>query len=168
MTHTTPLVIAFVLIALVAVALVSRKKTAGANTTRAKPLMTKREQSMYWRLRETFPESVVLAQVAFAALITSAREHRNRYDRKIADFVLCDPSLNVKVVIELDDASHKGRDEQDATRDALLTSAGYTTLRFANVPDVAELRARLATFGTQDVPATSQKQRTAPPVAKSP
>ncbi len=105
--------------------------------------MTKREQAMYWRLRQTFPDSVVLAQVAFSALITSEFKHRNMYDRKTADFVLCDPSLQVLAVIELDDASHKGREAKDAARAALLTSAGYTLLRFANVPDAAELRAQL-------------------------
>jgi very-short-patch-repair endonuclease len=85
---------------------------------------------MYWRLRETFPDLVVLAQVAFSALITSRREDRNRYDRKTADFVLCDRALVVVAVIELDDASHAGREGPDKARAALLESAGYRVLRF--------------------------------------
>jgi len=121
------------------------KRTSGLRNvpTRAKPLMTKREQAMYWRLKETFPAAIVLAQVAFPAIITSAFKHRNRYDRKIADFVVCDPSMRVLVVIELDDASHKGREAQDAARTSLLSAAGYKVLRFANVPDQDELKAQV-------------------------
>lgn len=116
-------------------------RAAGGVALKARPLMTEREQAMYWRLKETFPASVVLAQVAFSALVTSAREHRNRFDRKVADFVLCDPSMKVQVVIELDDASHKGRERRDAAREKLLARAGYKLLRFANVPDQGDLRA---------------------------
>ena len=38
---------------------------------RAKRPLTEREQSMFLRLSSTFPEHVVLSQVAFSALITS-------------------------------------------------------------------------------------------------
>ena len=71
---------------------------------------------MYWRLKEAFPATVILAQVAFAALITSPLKHRNRYDRKIADFVVCDPSMRVNVIIELDEPPIKG--ERCTTRHA--------------------------------------------------
>ncbi len=131
------------LLALAAIAAQRLKRDArrGAIVMRPKPLLTDREQAMFWRLKQTFPESVVLAQVAFSALITSEFEHRNLFDRKIADFVLCDPSMKAQVVIELDDASHKGRSRRDAAREKLLTSAGYRVLRFANVPDQDDLRA---------------------------
>jgi very-short-patch-repair endonuclease len=159
---------ALVILAAVAVATaIKRRQTSAATPTRRKALMTKREQAMYWRLRETFPNAIVLAQVAFSALITSEFKHRNRYNKKVADFVLCDPSFSVKAVIELDDASHKGREHHDAERERLLSSAGYTTLRFANVPDASDLRARIPiTAPTPEPPAP--KTRIAPPVAKSP
>jgi very-short-patch-repair endonuclease len=84
--------------------------------TKAKALMTKREQAMYWRLKGTFPAVLIFAQVAFSALIISQFKHRNRYDRKVAVFLLCDPTMQVQVVIELDDASHRGRETYDAER----------------------------------------------------
>lgn len=139
------ILIIFAFMALAAAAAVALKRSgkAGQVPTKAKPLMTKREQAMFWRLKETFPDAVVLAQVAFAALITSPFKHRNRYDRKIADFVLCDPSMRVQVVFELDDVSHEGRGASDAAREALLTTAGYKVLRFPNVPNRDELKARV-------------------------
>lgn len=132
-----------VLLALAAVAAVRLKGEGrrGRVDFKAKALMSAREQAMYWRLKETFPTSVVLAQVAFSALVTSEFRHRNLFDRKVADFVLCDPSLKAQFVIELDDASHKGRERRDAAREKILTRAGYKLLRLANVPDQDDLKA---------------------------
>ena len=134
---------ALVLVAAAVVAALKRADRLGPVPTKARPLMTKREQAMYWRLKEAFPSSVVLAQVAFSALITSPFKHRNRFDRKVADFVLCDPAMRVQVVIELDDGSHKGCEVHDAARETLLATAGYKVLRFDNVPDLDPLRARV-------------------------
>lgn len=107
--------------------------------------LTEREQSMYFRLSQAMPEAVVLAQVAFSSLLdTKDRPTRATFDRKVADFVVCSKSFEVTAVIELDDASHKGRTSQDAKRDALLTQAGYKVLRFKNVPDTSELMAAFA------------------------
>jgi len=146
------------LLAIVASRLKQSVRQPGSVALKARPVMTDREQAMYWRLKETFPGSVVLAQVAFSALIASAREHRNRFDRKVADFVLCDPSMKVQVVIELDDASHKGRERRDAAREKLLARAGYKLLRFANVPDQDDLRAYLqAQLPTDGRAASSRK-----------
>ena len=158
--------IAFLVLATLAIAALKRKTKLGPIQTKRRALMTKREQAMYWRLRETFPDSVVLGQVAFSALITSAFAHRNRYDRKTADFVVCDPSLQVLAVIELDDASHAGREGKDAARAALLTSAGYKVLRFANVPNATELRAQLPMQTPTAALTAPQNARIAPPVAK--
>lgn len=107
--------------------------------------VSKHEQPMYFRLRDTFPEHVVLAQVAFSALLTARhRRTRNTFDRKVADFVLCTKAFEVLAVIELDDLSHRDRMEQDAARDLLLTNAGYSVLRFKQVPDPDELRAKVS------------------------
>ena len=140
MTHTALLAlgVATLLVAAASMTLKATTKT-GAIRTRPKKLMTKREQGMYWRLRETFPDAVVLGQVAFSALITSAPRDRNRYSQKIADFVVCDRAVGVQFIVELDDASHQGRAREDAARAALLTNAGYRVLRFANIPDKAAL-----------------------------
>lgn len=127
MHANTALLIVVVALCLVATAFVGKMKKRSGNgpvPTKYKLVLSKNEQAMYWRLRETFPD-LVLAQVAFSALITSAREHRNRYDRKVADFVLCDRSMKVVAVIELDDSSRANRGTQDAARSALLEAAGY-------------------------------------------
>ena len=151
-----------VLLALAAVAARRLKSDArgGPVTFRPKALMTAREQAMYWRLKETFPTSVVLAQVAFSALVTSELKHRNHFDRKVADFVLCDPSLKAQFVIELDDASHKGRERQDAARQKILTRAGYKVLRFANVPDQDDLKAYIKAQLPDDAKSGSTKVST--------
>ena len=108
---------------------------------------------MYNRLRTAWPNGHVLAQVAMSALLRTRKQaDRNRFDRKVCDFVLVDKSFVVKVIIELDDSSHRGRENADRTRDTMLKRAGYETLRFVNVPDANELVAGLAAFE----PASSQ------------
>lgn len=107
-----------------------------------KPVMTAREQQMYHLLQTALPEYTVPAQVAFSALVTAdGWANRNRFDRKVADFVLCSQQLHVIAVIELDDSSHAGRERQDRERDAMLRLAGYDTLRYANFPTQQALRA---------------------------
>ena len=108
----------------------------------SKPVMTAREQQMYHLLQTALPECTVLAQVAFSALVTAKGwGNRNRFNRKVADFVLCSQQLNVIAVIELDDNSHAGREREDRERDAMLRLAGYVTLRYANFPTQQALRA---------------------------
>ncbi|QKY10820.1 DUF2726 domain-containing protein [Janthinobacterium lividum] len=107
-----------------------------------KPVMTAREQQMYHLLQTALPECTVLAQVAFSALVTAKEwANRNRFDRKVADFVLCNKQLRVIAIIELDDSSHASRERQDKERDAMLRLAGYVTLRYANFPTQQALRA---------------------------
>ena len=118
----------------------------------SKPVMTAREQQMYHLLQTALPECTVLAQVAFSALVTAkGRENRNRFDRKVADFVLCSQQLNVIAVIELDDRSHAGREREDKERDTMLRLAGYVTLRYANFPTQQVLRADVEQLLTQKV-----------------
>lgn len=102
--------------------------------------MTEREQAMYHRLTSTLPNKPVLAQVSFGALLKcTTRSERNTYDRKIADFVVCDMALQPIAIIELDDASHANKREQDRARDNLLIAAGYRVLRYAQIPDGQQL-----------------------------
>ncbi|MGK5062584.1 DUF2726 domain-containing protein [Janthinobacterium sp. LB3P112] len=107
-----------------------------------KTVMTARERQMYHLLQTALPECTVLAQVAFSALVTAKGwANRNRFDRKVADFVVCSQQLNVIAVVELDDRSHAGRERHDKERDAMLRLAGYVTLRYANFPTQQALRA---------------------------
>lgn len=141
----TALAFVAVLVAIAAVLATQRKNGRAAVPLKPRKPLTDNEQPMYFRLRETFPEHVVLAQVAFSALLTASnRAGRNTFDRKVADFVLCTKAFEVVAVIELDDSSHKGRAASDAARDRLLTTAGYRVIRFQRTPDVAALRTAIA------------------------
>ena len=136
-------IVGLLLIAAIGVAAVlSKRPQKGRTATGAlngKTPLTEREQSMYFRLAEVFPEQVVLAQVAFSALLaTKDRPTRATFDKKVADFVLCTRAFGVVAVIELDDASHKGRESSDKARDEMLTAAGYRVVRFAQVPNRAD------------------------------
>lgn len=112
-------------------------KAVAAGSPRRRPLLSEREKAMHHRLTQTLPDRVILAQVSFGALLTArARAVRNSFDRKIADFVVCDKAFQVLAVIELDDASHKGKAARDEARDALLTQVGYRVLRYSQVPDI--------------------------------
>ncbi|MES2018368.1 MAG: DUF2726 domain-containing protein [Pseudomonadota bacterium] len=108
--------------------------------TRRAPL-TKREKEMYLALTSALPACAVLAQVAFSALVTTKNKAtRNRFDRKVADFVICSKQLDVIAVVELDDATHKNKVAADEERDAMLKNAGYVTIRYKNVPDENTIR----------------------------
>ena len=53
---------------------------------------------------------------------------RNRFDRKIVDFVAFEPITGkIAFLIEIDDSSHNTA--RDAERDAITESAGYITIR---------------------------------------
>jgi very-short-patch-repair endonuclease len=114
--------------------------------TRKQPL-TNREQKMYSELTTALPGCTVLAQVAFSALIdTKYQETRNRFDRKVADFVLLTKQLDVIAIIELDDTTHLGKEKQDADRDAMLNNVGYKTLRYRDIPSTEKLQADIGTL----------------------
>lgn len=141
-SYTILLVIAALLLFFARLAMRGNAKSRKPLRLHRKPVMTAREQQMYHLLQVALPECTVLAQVAFSALVTAKGwANRNRFDRKVADFVLCSRQLNVIAVIELDDSSHAGRERQDRERDAMLRLAGYVTLRYATFPTQQALRA---------------------------
>ncbi len=146
----TLLIALAVLVVIAAVAMLQKTggpaRAGGAERPRRKKLfLTEREQSMHNRLTQALPDLIVLTQVSFSALITAkAYAVRNTFDRKTADFVVCDKAFQVLAVIELDDASHKGKEEKDGARDALLTNAGYRVLRYPNIPDIDRVRTDFA------------------------
>jgi very-short-patch-repair endonuclease len=124
-------------------AVVAKRPVArkAGGTIVAKPPLTANEQPMYFRLTQALPDHVILAQVAFSALLsTKDQATRNTFNRKVADFVVCTRAFEVVALVELDDSSHAGRKRQDDSRDALLKGAGYRVLRYARVPDVATVQ----------------------------
>lgn len=140
------LVIGLVLVAIALAILTSGKKNRGVKEKPArKRLLTEREEAMYNRLTQSLPDLIVLTQVSFGALLTAkAYAARNTFDRKIADFVVCDKSFQVLAIIELDDRSHRAKKEADADRDALLAAAKYRVIRYPNIPDVDTVRKAFA------------------------
>jgi very-short-patch-repair endonuclease len=58
----------------------------------------------------------------------------------VADFVICNKAFEVQAVIELDDASHKGRELQDEKRISTLLQAGHKVLRYKTVLNIETLQ----------------------------
>jgi very-short-patch-repair endonuclease len=58
------------------------------------------------------------------------------------DFVVCLPDSTIVAAVELDDASHGSpvRIARDDKKNKALQAAGIKLLRYANVPDEAQLR----------------------------
>ncbi len=138
-------------LALLAVALLFRRsRKAWLSHIRKKPLLTGNEAEFFRRLKRALPAYEVFPQVSFAAILTDdnklsskARWHvRAKFDRKIADFVICDRhTLNIVALVELDDRTHTA--SADRQRDALTKAGGYQTMRFQSKqkPTEAEIAA---------------------------
>ncbi len=102
---------------------------------KARALMTPAEVAFWRLLCQIVGPWHIAPQVSMGALMSTVgnadrsghRSARNRFDRKIVDFVLLDEDGNVRLLIELDDRSH--RPEHDALRDRMTAAAGYKTLR---------------------------------------
>jgi hypothetical protein len=117
----------------------------------ARSLLSKREQSLYQRLVDLYPEHKILVQVALSQLINVDRKHpesesiRARYKQLVADFVLCRPDLSVVTVIELDDRTHvwPKRKAADARKNKALADAGIRLVRIpaGRLPSAESLRA---------------------------
>jgi len=106
-----------------------------------KRVITAFESKMFTRLKDAFPHHHILAQVAFSALITHDNmKMRSKFNRKVTDFVVMDREYNVVAIIELDDPSHIGKEQEDAERDAMLIAAGYTVVRYTEIPTIRQLQ----------------------------
>lgn len=151
-------VISVVLLLVLVAAILKNNKSGGkrkGSPILGKDPLTKNEQPMYFRLAEALPNQIVLAQVSFSALLkTTDRATRNRFDRKTADFVICDKSFKVIACVELDDSSHRGREKDDSERDKLLTDAGFRVVRYKSVPNMDDVK---KAFITNEIPETFTK-----------
>jgi hypothetical protein len=118
-----------------------------------RPLMTENEKCFFRTLQRALPGYHVFPQVSFAALLTDngGRKRmavRARFDRKIADFVVCDrETCDIVALVELDDRTHSAA--KDRYRDELTKAAGYKTIRFQSKKkptesEIAELFKRSA------------------------
>jgi Protein of unknown function (DUF2726) len=115
---------------------------------RSKSLLTDNELEFFHRLTRALPRYYVFPQVSLGAIMDAAPDLpakqrwiiRAHFDRKIADFIICEPrTLKVIAIIELDDRTHDSR--RDRERDAITQAAGIRTLRYSSreKPSVAEI-----------------------------
>ncbi len=105
----------------------------------AKRLLTEQEKVLFSRLIQ-LPNCHIFVQVSLAAFLhTHGIKTRNKFIRKIADFVITDPNLNILAVIELDDKSHDNKIDADKARDKMIQTAGYKTLRYRKMPTINQL-----------------------------
>lgn len=119
----------------------------------SKPVITRFESQMFERLKQALPDHHILAQVAFSSLITSDyMPSRNKFNRKVTDFVVLNHHLDVVCIVELDDPSHTGKEENDAQRDAMLNEAGYRVLRYHNIPEIKLLQKDVLSGRTKSSP----------------
>ena len=86
--------------------------------------------------------------MAFSALITNSHyKIRALFNRKVTDFVILNADMHVIAVIaiiELDDHSHIGKEQEDAERDAMFHEAGYRVVRYTEIPSIRQLQSDLS------------------------
>ena len=105
-----------------------------------KPFLTDNEKRVLALLEAALPTHRIMAQVAMGALLRAgdsdrrrAQATRNRFDRKIVDFVVVTrDTAEVVAIVELDDRTHRA--EKDKSRDAMTIAAGYRTIRIPSRP----------------------------------
>ena len=115
-----------------------------------KAMLTENEREFFGRLKRALPDFDVCPQVAMGALLDTGLpqtdpQHlvcRRAFAQKIVDFVVYRDG-RVVAVIELDDRTHDPK--KDAERDAMLASAGISTIRFDSraKPEPSEIRRRV-------------------------
>ena len=104
-------------------------------------ILSYHEQAMFKLLKQALPNHHIFVQVSFSAILwTPDQATRNRFNRKIADFVITCENFLIKAIIELDDVSHIGREQQDAERDQFLKTAGYKVIRYKQLPTIEQIK----------------------------
>ena len=98
-----------------------------------------------YRKPKQMPESMglqVCPKVRLLDIIEPRRgEHYKsllgKIQSKHIDFLITDPDLRIKAILELDDNSHNAQDrkERDAFVDEILTSVGYKVIRTRSITD---------------------------------
>jgi hypothetical protein len=142
--HSTQLLLAvFAVVLLLLVALIGSWMRRGPGALpyySRQTLLSKGEIVFYYTLIRSLPRGVVIApKVRLADLVDCSPEARKagfgaRINQKHVDFVLIDAeSTEFRLVIELDDQSHRQRRaiEADRFKDRTLAAAGIPILRVA-------------------------------------
>lgn len=102
------------------------------------------QQLMYRRLREALPQSNILAQVSFDALVTTKYPRtRLKYRNLTADFVVMNEEHRIVAIVVLDELNILKRAQQAMDKDTLLRMAGYNVIRYSGIPQYDELHTDL-------------------------
>lgn len=120
--------------------------TLKAHEYKAKPILTQNEWINYLGMREYAAAHglIICPKVRLADLLdpitgTRSEWHKrfNKIKAKHVDFVLCDPDIHVRVIVELDDSSHSRPDriERDQFVDTALIGAGYKIVHIQKFND---------------------------------
>ena len=143
-----------VVLAIIAIWAVLRKRKPTLPYTKRPSLLTPGELRFYRVLLQAVqPGIAVFVKVRLMDVVAvpdnAWREYGAPGSGMHLDFVLADPvTLEVGLVIELDDRSHQGIEAQkrDALKDAALKAAGVPLLRVrvAGRYDMGDLKARIA------------------------
>lgn len=114
---------------------IKNRKTDYSKSYQAKYLLTSNEWHEYKKLEKYAAERglLICPKVRLLDIIEPRTGERNyitllnKISSKHVDFLICDKSLHIKGILELDDNSHnrKDRQERDAFVDLILTSVGY-------------------------------------------
>lgn len=148
----------FIVIILMVVVFGAAQQKSSSDKNSVKPLladsykstvfMSDNEIEFFNRLVQAFPEYYIFPQVAMSGLVSPKTTDfkkitsiKNTYNRLRVDFVLF-KDKKVLAVIELDDKTHKGKEDKDNKRDGILNQAGYKTFRFdsKNKPSIEQLK----------------------------
>ena len=140
LTGIMPLIVILVILAIIAIAIKSGRSKEEFNPYMGKPLMTAHELILYKKLNELLKNTnfILGTQVCMGAIIktkpgmdnSAYTSARNKFSKKIIDFVIADSKGKVLLIIELDDRSHNAKNDKE--RDKITAAAGYPTLRLLN------------------------------------
>jgi hypothetical protein len=142
------LLLAAILVLVVLAALAALKDRISYPYT-PKPIMTKSELILYNRLLQALPEYRIFAQTQLSSFLKVGGGKKrmaalNRVLQKSADFVVCADDASVRVVVELQDATHERPDRarSDEFKRKAFKAAGIPFVEFhvKKMPSVEEIR----------------------------
>lgn len=114
------------------------KRTDYTNCYQAKYLLTKNEWYAHKKLKEIADQKglTICPKVRMLDIVEPRKGEKDwktllhKIQAKHLDFVICDQSMRIKAVLELDDNSHDQKDRQarDTFVDEVLKSVGYKVI----------------------------------------
>jgi very-short-patch-repair endonuclease len=152
---TTDILIYSVIAAFLLVAVLfgnrKRTKTAPQREYVTTPVLSPPEQVLYFRLRDELADYIILCQVSMHRVIRPKKRDKSAFNaisQKAIDFVICRKDFSTVCVVELDDDSHRAKEEKDRSRDAYMTSAGIQTIRWSvrSMPAASDIAIAMRKF----------------------